>query len=160
MLQKLVLTLLILLKTGVCFAQEDGWIKFKPVELTSLINDKKSLIENAGRLTLVYFISGWCDTCSAHTQMIKYLHQKYASQGLRTILIYIHEPLAEAKNHFSKISFSSQAYLGNDEVIENFYNPIVPTIFLIDRKGYLTGRYTTQSQLNDLSQLVMLTLSY
>ncbi len=159
MLSKIILLLALFATSSLVQAQESEWLKLEPVSLTSLYNGQITKFEHDGRLTLVYFFASWCDTCYSHTQILKYLEQKYAKLGLRVVLIYLHEPYAEAKRHLEKMGFGREAFLGNDEIITNFRNPIAPAIFLIDRKGYLTGRFTEAAQLNDLSQLITLSMS-
>jgi thiol-disulfide isomerase/thioredoxin len=104
---------------------------------------------------LLDFWASWCHPCRAMSPHLRELYSKYHSKGLEIISVSTDTDPDKWKRAIAKDSTGSWTHIGkylnegarSDEIEQNYAVQAWPTIILIDKQGYIVGRYTGSEDL-------------
>ena len=99
----------------------------------------------AGKLTLVFFVASWCESCGQTLRDLNTLRQAYEKAGLQTIALHVastehrdralglirREGFPDQSLFFIDDPAGEKRYLGNDRIF--------PLIVIADARGAVTG---------------------
>jgi thiol-disulfide isomerase/thioredoxin len=124
----------------------------KTVETISADEFRQVIAHHRGQAILVNFWATWCAPCVKEIPEIVKLQEKYKERGLRVIVVSLDEPAELESNvrpFVAKRFPGLGSYLCNESdqdkfasVIDQTWNGILPTNFLIDRIGKLRATLT------------------
>jgi peroxiredoxin len=99
------------------------------------------LSELRGQVIALNFWATWCGTCLQQFPALNYYQQKNSAKGFTVLSINIDEDLLTATRHVKKRKFNYPVLFDSLNMVSRLYSvDDLPTLFLIDRDGYL--RYT------------------
>jgi cytochrome c-type biogenesis protein len=89
---------------------------------------------------IIFFGATWCPACRAEMPNYRALYEKYAQRGLKFIYIDINESTERVARFAKTNSFPYLVLVDGDGSVANSYDIIgVPTLFLVDKEGNITG---------------------
>ncbi len=105
------------------------------------ISDKTfRLSTQLGRPMVIFFGTTWCPACRAEMPYFKELYDKYSARGLKFVYIDINESPSRVARFAKENSFPYIVLVDTDGAVAQDYNIIgVPTMILLDKKGFLKG---------------------
>lgn len=135
------------------------WIAPPSVKLKNLSNGSiQSLGVAKGQIGVLVFIASYCEPCQQIIKQLQAIEKVYKGLDVRFSYIFSHDTEQDASS-FSKEYKLTHAYLANHEVLKEYHNPELPSIYLIDKKGWLATRYIQVTKEN-LSEDLPSLLSY
>ena len=125
-------------------------------EMNDLNGQKVSLDDFKGKYLLIDFWAGWCVPCIKQLPELKSLYNKYKNQGFEVLGVSFDENREEWKksviNH--EIQNWRQVFVGMENIgtkgslSEEYHIQPIPAYILIDKEGYIVGRYLNASAKN------------
>jgi peroxiredoxin len=138
-MNKLSLTLLILLIPVFLFAQEIG--KEPPAFSGKTANGEKvSLSDYKGKVTIIDFWASWCKPCKEGFPFLVELYDNYSDKGFEVLGVNLDEEVANMNKFLRKMDkdIKFKIISDADSKIGNLYNvEAIPSTFFIDKKGVL-----------------------
>ena len=117
--------------------------KSAPDFSVKLLNgDDFSLFRMRGKVVLIDFWATWCKPCIKTIPMLKEYYQKFNQQGFEIIAVSLDRNVERLKEFLGKekipwkVSFSGQEW-GQDKTANLYGVEMIPSIFLLDKKGRL-----------------------
>jgi len=99
------------------------------------------LSELRGQVIALNFWASWCGTCIQQFPLMNAYHQKNKDRGFTLLSINIDEDLLTATRFVQKRNFDYSVLYDTSNQVSRLYSVNdLPTLFLIDRDGYI--RYT------------------
>ena len=140
--------------------QQVDWSKLEVNEISGFVDielkDKngypQKLSTFSGKPILLDFFAYESEARVEHTFELRDLHKKYSSQGLQIFQVSIDQNKMFWQKNVSNVPWTAVFdETGNTAQLYNIRQ--IPTLFLIDKKGTIIGRYTSMSALKaDLSK--------
>ena len=122
-------------------AEETSALVGKPAPdfaLADLQGTRRALADHRGKVVLLDFWATWCGPCRREMPIIQQLHERYAKKGLVVYGVNCSEPAARAKSFMTKYQYRFPTLLDrNGEVQGSFQVTAIPTVFIVDRKGFV-----------------------
>jgi thiol-disulfide isomerase/thioredoxin len=122
--------------TGVALGGGDGEITVTP---------------RKGRVTLVVFLASWCEACQQMAPDFLALMKRYQRLDTDVVYVFAHDTKGDAEGFMKEFGID-EGVLGNLEILKTFHNPELPTVYVVDRNGWLATRYTKAGP-GDLAKL-------
>jgi peroxiredoxin len=96
-------------------------------KLMSLDGKPVSLTDYRGKVVVMSFMTSWCPFCNAAAPYLEQISQQYRDQGVRTLLVDVHEEHGPISEFVKKHNLSFPVALDADGKITERYAP-PPTI--------------------------------
>ncbi len=124
-----------------------SWYNF-PVISGKKIGDTERLTfkPQRGYATVAIFLASWCIPCQVLIRNIIELQEKYEKRHTTFVYIFAHDTEADAAGFVKAYQIKGYNILANVELMNNFHQPDLPTIYLGDRYGWLTWRKLSVQQ--------------
>lgn len=118
-------------------------------------NEMTSVSPKPGRMLIVIFLASWCEPCQHLLPEFRRLEKRFARLSTDFVYLFAHDTLQDATGFMREFGLNS-AYLAGREVLKTYHNPELPTIYVGDRRGWLTARFTKTNpkSLNELERLL------
>jgi len=118
------------------------WIKFPTLVGSSIFGDKKITVKpEEGRIKIIVFISSWDVSSQRLVPKLKKIEQKYKNLYTDIYYIFSHDLRTDARNFTNEFRLDKdKLILGNTEILKKFHNPPLVTIYMSDRRGWLSHR--------------------
>lgn len=117
------------------------FLPFPKSKVTRLSDKTEVEIATApGHITLVVFVSSWCVECQEMTPLIKALRKKYEKLGLDVTYAYSYDTLKDGIGSASEFGVLDRSVLTTAQTIQTFLSPELPSLYMSDRKGWLSFR--------------------
>lgn len=111
--------------------------------LPLLNGGEMGLSELRGRVVLINFWATWCTPCRVEMPAMEMLYQDFRNKGLEILAVSI-DIAGESEIHpfVQELNLTFPVLLDSEFLVEEAYEVrVVPTSFLIDRKGMVVDRF-------------------
>ncbi len=103
-------------------------------------------LPQSGKLVAVRFWADWCPFCESEMQAIEPAYQQLRKQGLVILAVNVRQDRATAQAFMDKLEVSYPVLLDQEGEVARTYGVTgLPTTYLIDRDGRLSGRILGES---------------
>ncbi len=94
-----------------------------------------------GRAAIIIFLASWCDPCQVLMGEFKQIARKYAQSNTDIYFVFAHDTKEDAAGFVKEHQLTTRAVMANNEVLQAFKNPELPSIYISDRWGYMADRF-------------------
>lgn len=131
------------------------WIAAPEIRGADVYSGHEQLFKSSeGRLAVVVFTASWCEPCLKITPELIRIEERFSRVGVDFFYVFSHDSASDAKASANK-SGLKKAVLSNQEVLTFFHNPELPSLFYIDRRGWLFHKQS-KPEPKDLASLTEL----
>ncbi len=134
------------------------WTKFPKLKGTPLDQDTVTDFKFLdGYVGVVLFTASWCKSCQQITEQYLTLGKKYKNLSTQFVSVFSHDAKGDIDNFVREYNIAKEdALILDTETIREFHNPELPTIYIRDRRGWLTERYVrvTKKDLENLDDFL------
>lgn len=105
-------------------------------------------------VVVAVFMASWCKPCQKLLPAIRDLDRRYSGLHTRFIYIFTHDTRKDAEKFADHFGLTNRSILANHVILDTYHQPVLPTLFISDRHGFLTERYlkATAGDLTALDQ--------
>jgi len=109
--------------------------------LPLLNGENASLSSFKGNVVILNFWATWCPPCRAEMPSMEILYKRYREMGLEILAVDIGENIDTVNQFIQRYNYSFPVLLDTKSQISAIYGiEAIPTTFIIDREGKITGR--------------------
>jgi len=105
-----------------------------------------------GHAVMVIFISSWCEPCQVLMPELKQLAKKYSTDSSEVYFVFAHDTKPDAAGFIKEHQLTAPAVISNVELLTNFKNPELPSVYVGDKWGYMADRFIKISK-NEIDNL-------
>lgn len=99
-------------------------------------NDQKiSLQDNLGKVTILHFWAPWCPSCHESLPRVKELNTKYHKRGLNVFSVALTEDMDEWKETIATENLAWSHIIDTMDIATQFGVRTIPTVFVLDQNG-------------------------
>lgn len=98
-------------------------------------NQKISLQDNLGKVTILHFWAPWCPSCHESLPRVKELNTKYHDKGLNVFSIALTEDTDEWKDTIKTEALTWSHIVDQINLATQFGVRTIPTVFVLDKNG-------------------------
>lgn len=118
------------------------WINFPKIKALNLSTLQNStVIHKKGQILVVFFISSWCVPCQRLMDRFIEIDNKFSKLYTKIIYILTHDTQEDALGFAKEFKIINKSLLYNDDIIQTFHNPQLPSVYISDKEGWLINRY-------------------
>jgi peroxiredoxin len=122
--------------------QKSTEVKAPDFVLQDIKGHKFKLSDYKGKPVLIIFSTTWCGYCRAEIPHFKEIYSSYMPSGLEVVNVDINESKEKVARFTAHYQLPYRVVLDEDgTVADNYYVRGVPSITLIDQKGYIVCLY-------------------
>jgi thiol-disulfide isomerase/thioredoxin len=132
-----------LLMPAVSFAFPKKGQPAPPFQVVTTSGQKLSLASYKGSVLVIEFFATWCGGCKASIPHLAELQQKFGNQGLHILGLDVGQgdDLEGVKEFVAKLKISYPVAIADEDVVYDGYGiRMVPTLFIVDKKGILVEK--------------------
>lgn len=117
--------------------------------------DQRTVGPARGRVLVLVFLASWCEACQQVTPRLREVEQRYARLNTDFVYVFAHDTPQDAEGFMQEFKLPS-GVLASYEALKAYNNPELPTVYVGDRRGWLTTRYINiaEPQIQKLSDLL------
>lgn len=129
----------------------DGWQSFKPVEIGSQLPALALLDLDGkptqsptfvGKVTIIDFWATWCGPCVESLPMLDRVAESFADRNVQLVSLNTEpENLAAVRAFRAQHELKSRVYVDTGSAGERLHVSVLPTTFIIDKRGVLRYRH-------------------
>ncbi len=129
------------------------WLPMPPFTAETLGSERGtvSIEPKPGRMTVVLFLASWCEPCQRLMADYLWLQKRYQRLNTDFYFVFAHDTRADAEGFMKEFGLTS-AYLGTFDALKAYKNPELPTVYIGDRRGWMSKRLVNTKP-EDLAQL-------
>ena len=135
------------------------WLSMPPLTARRLdgAGGNETVAARPGRMLVIIFLASWCEPCQQLLPEYQALSKRFSRLPVDFIYVFAHDTKDDAMAFMTEFAMS-HGYLANHELLKTYHNPELPTIYVGDRRGWLTARYRKSSvaDLKDLGDFIEL----
>jgi len=111
-------------------------------------------IPKPGLVSVTLFLASWCTVCQEVISHINELDRKYSSYGVDFYYAFSHDMPTDVRGFVRERKLNPEKTLIiSEQVLREFHDPILPTVYISDRKGFVAGRFNYDNKVTpDLSE--------
>lgn len=94
-----------------------------------------------GHSIVLIFVASWCEPCQVLMPDFKHLARKYESDSTKIYFVYSHDTKQDAEGSAKEHQITQSSLLSNVDMLINFKNPEIPSVFVGDKWGYMADQY-------------------
>jgi thiol-disulfide isomerase/thioredoxin len=118
------------------------WTKIPALKGYDLSGGTVLLEPVPGKLTVIMFMASWCVPCQDMIPELRELDKKYAPYGVNFYYAFSHDMPTDVRGFVRERKISpDRTSLITDESLKDFRDPLLPTLYLADRKGWIIDRF-------------------
>lgn len=119
------------------------WTKIPPLKGYDLSGGTVLLEPIPGKLTVVMFMASWCLPCQDMVVEMRALDKKYSPYGVNFYYAFVHDMPTDVRGFVRERKIAPERTSSiTDESMKDFRDPLMPTLFLADRKGWIIEKFT------------------
>lgn len=117
--------------------------------------DQRTVSPARGRVLVLVFLASWCEACQQMTPRLREIEQRYAHLNTDFVYVFAHDTPQDAEGFMQEFKLPS-GVLASYEALKAYNNPELPSVYVGDRRGWLTTRHIniTEPQIQKLSDLL------
>ncbi len=138
------------------------WIKMPPFAAASILGlDSQEVKSQPGRVLVLFFLASWCEPCQEIIGEVRRLEKRYQGLAADFVYVFAHDTRDDAAG-FMREHGMNQGLLANHDLLKEYHNPELPTVYVGDRDGFLLTRYikVNSANLTDLNNLLLKLTAY
>lgn len=137
------------------------WINYPAIQGMTLKGQTRQEDREYGFAYVDFFLASWCIPCQKITNKFIEITKKYAEANVKFNFIFAHDHQQDATS-FAKVYAIDDGFLANHEILKNFHNPPLPTIYVGDRDGWFLTRFSkaNEKDLEALDELLNETVTF
>ena len=112
-----------------------------PIDVKSTSGQHITLANYRGRVLLVDFFATWCLPCRDIVAHLNELKAKHGKQGLEILGLHVEEESPALKTFMAERKVSYPVAVASEDLQTEYGLRSVPTIYIIDKKGVVAGKY-------------------
>lgn len=117
------------------------WIKMPSFSAANVLDlDAVDVGPRRGRMMIVFFLASWCEPCQEIVADVRRLEQRYQGLAADFVYVFAHDTRDDAAG-FMREHHMTRGVLANHDVLTEYHNPELPTVYVGDRDGWLLTRY-------------------
>ena len=93
-----------------------------------------------GRAAMVFFVASWCEPCQQLMPNMKSVAQKFERTYVDVIYVFAHDTRDDAAGFAKEHKLSGDLILATPDILRNFKNPPLPSVYIGDRYNYFGYR--------------------
>jgi peroxiredoxin len=129
-------------------------------QLRDLGERSVSLTALKGKVVAVRFWADWCRFCEGEMRALQPVYERLHGEGLELLAVNMGQSRATAAEFSNRLGLGYPVLLDSDSAVTERYGVIVlPTTFLVDRRGRVRGKILGESDAPTFEQLVRPLLS-
>lgn len=144
----IIVTIVLLLMEG-CYAKDGGEFhiidtgqKAPHISLPGMDGNIVSLDRYKKDVIVLVFWATWCKNCKKEMPLLEEIYNRYRDKGLTIIGVNYNEGKEKVEKFVSEMGLTFPMALDNDLKVTRAYQVLsLPTIFFVDRKGFIRDRY-------------------
>ena len=94
-----------------------------------------------GNSVVVIFIASWCEPCQVLMPELKQLARKHNRKSNQVFFVFSHDTKQDAAAFAKEHQLTTPALMSNVEILTDFKNPELPSVYIGDKWGYLADRF-------------------
>lgn len=94
-----------------------------------------------GYAMVVVFVASWCEPCQSAVQELERIQGKYEKIHTRVLYVFSHDAAQDAQDFASEYKIAERSLVADAATIATFKNPPLPTVYLVDRREWIAGRW-------------------
>jgi thiol-disulfide isomerase/thioredoxin len=123
------------------------WLATPTIEGESIFGDRTlTFTPRYGRSVALIFISSWCIPCQNLMPELMGLYKKHSKLFSDIIFVFSNDTAQDAQGFAQEYNLEAPAILANDKLLDLFNQPESPTIYIGDRRGWLTKRMKSSTR--------------
>lgn len=141
----------------------NDWIKMPAIEGQIVgSTESKAFTPTQGKILVVVFLASWCEPCQDLMEDLKRMHTKYDELFTDFVFVFSHDTNADAQSFMKEYKVKSPGIMANTNILKNFHNPSLPSVYLADRHGWLAYRLleAKKEDMAKLENFLKLTTAY
>lgn len=126
--------------------------------LKTLDGQEVNLSDYRGKKVMLNFWATWCAPCEAEMPEMQEYYEKHKDENIEILAVNI-DPLNDVKGFVNKHGLTFPILLdpivtGQMEVNEIYRTVVIPTTYVIDEKGIISGKHITTMDLSIIEELM------
>ncbi|MCE2435028.1 MAG: TlpA family protein disulfide reductase [Candidatus Latescibacteria bacterium] len=109
-------------------------------QLTTLGEEKRSLLDYRGRFLLINFWATWCSACNEEIKYLQKAYQDMDSEKLSFLTISLDHNRRALEYFIQKNGYTVPVLYSQQKVIDDYRCHIIPATYLIDPAGKIVYR--------------------
>lgn len=112
-------------------------------------------------MLVILFLASWSEPCQQIIEDYQKLEKRFERLPIDFVYVFAHDTKEDAEGFMQEFKMKD-AVLANRDALKAFKNPKLPTVYVGDRRGFLTTRYVAigGKDLRDLDEFLKLQTSY
>lgn len=137
------------------------WVAFPKLSGEDLEGNKVVQTPRFGYVDVVIFIASWCVPCQEIVERINNLETHFSKLNSRFTFVFSHDLYQDAKA-FSEVYKIKHGVIATHDILKNFHNPELPSVYISDRHGWILTRFlnATPEELDKIEEVLTLLTSY
>ncbi len=116
-----------------------------PIQVVSISGQRISMANYRGSVLVLEFFASWCGGCKESIPHLIGLQRQFGKQGLQILGLDIGQgdTLEDLREFAAKRKISFPVAMADEEIVYDKYGiSMIPTIFVINRKGILMEKFS------------------
>ena len=125
-----------------------NWIKFPTFKGPRLEagGEEITVAPKPGRVLAVVFVASWCVPCQQLMPKIMETAKKYGSLYTDIHFVFAHDTREDALGFAREYKIVDRSLHATLQILKDFHNPALPSIFVADRHAWLLTRFTKANE--------------
>ena len=112
-----------------------------PLQGTTMSGEQVSLATYRGQVLVVDFFATWCGPCKEAVPHLITLKEKYGRQGAQVLGLAVDDTPKALREFISTKRINYPVVQSNEDLETEYGIRSLPTLFVINRKGIVAGRF-------------------
>lgn len=117
-----------------------NWQNFPHIKALTLKKQTVHIRARRGYTTVLLFLASWCPACQQLVPSFEKIRKQYSSPAVTFYYIFAHDQAKDIAGFVREYGLP-HGVVANNQVLKDFHNPQLPSIYVSDRNGWLLTRY-------------------
>ncbi|HEY6872815.1 MAG TPA: TlpA disulfide reductase family protein [Geobacteraceae bacterium] len=112
-----------------------------PLKVVSTAGQNITLANYQGHVLVLDFFASWCGPCRESIPHLVELNSRYGRQGLQILGLSADEDRVAVKEFIAEKKINYPVAMTNDKLLDDYAVRSIPTLYVINKKGVVVGRF-------------------